>query len=243
VTQRGTGGEDGAREGAPLQELAGAVVHGVYRVVKACQFHADVGNDAVTSLTAAATNAVTEYCARAATETVAISFLGDAIFVNRQILKASRDTHALAAELRDLLATCEVTELTLSRSVDRAGISGFAKMLADAQRDRAMAARMLTAEIPGVVAGKARFAATGAARQETPGQRAARTYATAVLTVQSVLADVRVRKFELPRRIKRVAQQMVARADEDALCSSRSRRPVVCRSTRRPSRSAARSSP
>lgn len=215
MTQRGAG-DDAARDGVPLQELAGAVVHGVYRVVKACQFHADVGNDAVTSLTASATNAVVEYCTRAATETVALSFLGDAIFVNRQILKASRDTHALAAELRDLLATCEVTELTLSRKVDRAGISGFAKMLADAQRDRAVAAQMLTSAIPGIAPGKARFAATGAAREETPGQRAARTYATAVLTVSSVLADVRVRKFELPRRIKRVAQQMVARADEDA---------------------------
>lgn len=215
MTQRGAG-DEGARDTAPLQELAGAVVHGVYRVVKACQFHADVGNDAVTSLTASATNAVVEYCSRGASETVALSFLGDAIFVNRQILKASRDTHALAAELRDLLATCEVTELTLSRTVDRTGISGFAKMLADAQRDRAIAAQMLTASIPGIVAGKARFAATGAAREETPGQRAARTYATAVLTVSSVLSDVRLRKFELPRRIKRVAQQMVARADEDA---------------------------
>ncbi|HSO37710.1 MAG TPA: hypothetical protein VLT33_34525, partial [Labilithrix sp.] len=64
--------------------------------------------------------------------------------------------------------------------------------------------------------GLARFAASGAAREESPGQRAARTYATSVLTVQAVLADVRRGKFELPRRVKRVAQQVVARADEDA---------------------------
>jgi hypothetical protein len=191
-------------------------VHGVYRTVKACQFHADVSNDAVTSLTASAATAVADYCAHAGTETVALSFLGDAIFVNRQILKASRDTHALAGELRDLLGTCEVTELTLARSIERSSISSFAKLLADVQRDRSLATRLTVGEIPGITAGKARFAASGSAREESPGQRAARTYATSVLTVQAVLADVRQGKFELPRRIKRVAQQVVARADEDA---------------------------
>ena len=214
MTQR-SGGER-ALEPSALQELAAGVVHGVYRTVKACQFHADVTNDAVTSLTAAAAAAVAEYCAGAASETVALSFLGDAIFVNRQILKGSRDTHALAVELRDLLATCEVTELTLARTIDRAAISNLAKLLADVQRDRSLVPRVTSGELPGVTAGKARFAATGVSREESPGQRAARTYATSVLTVQAVLADVRVGKFELPRRIKRVAQQVVARADEDA---------------------------
>ena len=118
MTQRG--GDEPVRDAAALQELAAGVVHGVYRTVKACQFHADVSNDAVTGLTAAAASAVAAYCARAGTETVALSFLGDAIFVNRQILKASRDTHALAAELRDMLEVCEVTELTLAKNVDRA---------------------------------------------------------------------------------------------------------------------------
>ena len=210
------GGGELALDPAALQELAAGVVHGVYRTVKACQFHADVTNDAVTSLTAAAAAAIAEYCAGAASETVALSFLGDAIFVNRQILKGSRDTHALAVELRDLLATCEVTELTLARTIDRAAISSLAKLLADVQRDRSLVPRVTSGELPGVTAGKARFAATGASREESPGQRAARTYATSVLTVQGVLADVRVGKFELPRRIKRVAQQVVARADEDA---------------------------
>jgi hypothetical protein len=214
MTQRG-GGER-ALDPAALQELAAGVVHGVYRTVKACQFHADVTNDAVTSRTAAAAAAIAEYCAGAASETVALSFLGDAIFVNRQILKGSRDTHALAVELRDLLATCEVTELTLARTIDRAAISNLAKLLADVQRDRSLVPRVTSGALPGVTAGKARFATTGAPREESPGQRAARTYATSVLTVQGVLADVRVGKFELPRRIKRVAQQVVARADEDA---------------------------
>ncbi len=214
MTQRGSG--ERALDPAALQELAAGVVHGVYRTVKACQFHADVTNDAVTSLTAAAAAAIAEYCAGAASETVALSFLGDAIFVNRQILKGSRDTHALAVELRDLLATCEVTELTLARTIDRAAISNLAKLLADVQRDRSLVPRVTSGELSGVTAGKARFAATGASREESPGQRAARTYATSVLTVQGVLADVRVGKFELPRRIKRVAQQVVARADEDA---------------------------
>ncbi len=213
---RRVGRDEPLKEGAALQELSAGVVHGIYRVVKACQFHADVTNDAVTSLTASASSAISEYCARAATATVALSFLGDAIFVNRQILKSSRDTHALAAELRNLLETCAVTELVLSGTVDRASISTFAKLLADVQRDRTLVTRITDGNIAGIVAGRAKFAAVGPSREESPGQRAARTYATSVLTVQGVLAEVRAGKFELPRRIKRVAQQVVARADEDA---------------------------
>lgn len=216
MSHRGDSGDEPAKAPAVLQELSAGVVHGVYRLVKACQFHADVTNDAVTALTATAVSAVADHCAHAAVESVSLSFLGDAIFVNRQILKASRDTHALASELGELLATCGVTELTLSRTLDRPAIATFAKLLADVQRDRSLVVRITANALPGINAGLARFAATGAAREESPGQRAARTYATSVLTVQSVLGDVRRGKFELPRRIKRVAQQVVARADEDA---------------------------
>ncbi|MDB4945130.1 MAG: hypothetical protein JWP97_4664 [Labilithrix sp.] len=212
----GRGDETSARDALTLQELSAAVVHGIYRVVKACQFHTDVANDAVTSLTSSAAHNVADYCGKASVEQVAISFLGDAIFVNRQILKASRDTHALAAELRELLEVCGITELTLHRTVDRGAISVFAKLLADVQRDRSLVPRINANQIPGITGGKAMFAASGASREESPGQRAARTYATSVLTVQSVLSDVRLGKFELPRRVKRVAQQVVARADEDA---------------------------
>ena len=216
MSHRGASGDEPARDPAILQELSAGVVHGVYRLVKACQFHADVANDAVTALTASAVSAASDYCAHAAVEVVSLSFLGDAIFVNRQILKASRDTHALAAELGEMLGTCGVTELTLSKTLERPAIAAFAKLLADVQRDRSLAARITANTLPGINAGLARFAATGAAREESAGQRAARTYATSVLTVQSVLGDVRRNKFELPRRIKRVAQQVVARADEDA---------------------------
>ncbi len=214
MTQRGGGGP--ARDGVEVHELAAAVVHGVYRLVKACQFHADVTNDVITSLTAAATTGVHDYCARAGTETVALSFLGDAIFVNRQILKVSRDMHALAAELGTFLRSCDVTELTFAMTLTRPSMATFAKLLADVQRDRSLAARLTAGDMPGITAGKAKFAAGGSQTEESPGQRVSRTYATSVLTVQAVLADVRAGKFELPKKTKRVAQQVVARADEDA---------------------------
>ena len=83
MNHRGPSGDEPVKDQAALQELAAGVVHGIYRTVKACQFHADVANAAVTSLTAAAATAVGDYCARAHAESVALSFLGDAIFVNR----------------------------------------------------------------------------------------------------------------------------------------------------------------
>ncbi|MBX3188047.1 MAG: hypothetical protein KF819_13580 [Labilithrix sp.] len=214
MTQRDP--EERQRDSAALQEAAAGVVHGVYRAVKACLFHTDVNNDAVTGLTAAAATTVAEYCQLASCAAVSIAFLGDAVFVNRQILKGSRDTHALASALGELLEPCGVTELTLRRDVTTSAVAQLAKLLADVQRDRAFAPRVTAGEIDGISAGKAKFAATGAARAESPGSRAARTYAISVVTVQSVFAEVEQKKFELPRRIKRVAQKIVALADEDS---------------------------
>ena len=217
MSQR-SGGDEPVKDSAALQELAAGVVHGVYRVVKACQFHADVANDAVTSLTASAVQRGRRLLhAAQGPRRVALSFLGDAIFVNRQILKASRDTHALAVELRDLLETCEVTELTLARTVDRTAISSFAKLLADVQRDRSLVVaahrrrdrrdHRRKSAVCRVAARRARSRRGSARRAPTrrrcsPCRACSRTCGSG--------------KFELPRRIKRVAQQVVARADEDA---------------------------
>lgn len=208
------GGEDTPKDVMALRDAQAAVVHGLYRLVKARLFHTE-SNDAVTSLTTAAANAVRELCRLAATEQAIVTFLGDAVFVNGQILKASRDTHALAAALGELLAPAEVTELTLARTITLDAVAAFAKLLADVHRSPALAPQLRENGIEGVKCGKASFGGAGAQQDQSPAARAARTYAASMLTVQRYFAELREAKHELPRRIKRVAQKLVAHADED----------------------------
>jgi hypothetical protein len=212
VTNRG--GEDAPKDVTALRDAQAAVVHGIYRLVKARLFHTD-SNDAVTSLTTAAATAVRDFCRLAAAEQVLVTFLGDAVFVNGQILKASRDTHALAAALGELLAPAEVTELTLARTITLDAVAAFAKLVADVHRSPALAPQLRENGIVGVKCGKASFGGAGAQQDQSPSARAARTYAASMLTVQRYFAELREGKHELPRRIKRVAQKLVAHADED----------------------------
>ena len=223
MTQRapGTSGGGGVDVGA-MREAATALVHGIYRLVKASQFYTDATNEAITALTTSSFNAVVQFCRAMSADAATVTFIGDAVFVNGQILKASRETHALTVELRGMLAVCEVTELTLKVDVGRDGLGRFARLLADIGRDHSLAPRLAAGEIPGISARKAVFTGAGLGDVEAPAVRASRTYALSVLTVQRVLGGARNQapkteqdERELPRLIKRVAQRIVGQVDDD----------------------------
>ena len=146
MTQRapGTSGGGGVDVGA-MREAATALVHGIYRLVKASQFYTDATNEAITALTTSSFNAVVQFCRAMSADAATVTFIGDAVFVNGQILKASRETHALTVELRGMLAVCEVTELTLKVDVGRDGLGRFARLLADIGRDHSLAPRLAAA--------------------------------------------------------------------------------------------------
>ncbi len=200
---------------AALREAAATLVHGVYRLVKASLFYTDASNDAITNLTTAATGAVAQFCKVAGADAASITFIGDAVFVNGQILKASRETHALTEELRGMLEPCEVTELTFRIDVGRDAFARFARLLAGVSRDKTLAERLRTEDLPGIQARKAVFNQGGTGETETPGARASRTYALSVLTLQRVLTTPQKAEGEHSRLIKRVAQRIVGQVDED----------------------------
>jgi hypothetical protein len=182
--------------------------------MKASLFYTDAANDAITGLTASTAAAVVQFCRTAAADAASITFIGDAVFVNGQILKASRETHLLTQELRGQLELCDVTELTLRSDVTRDALARFARLLASASKDRSRAQQLVGADIPGISARKAVFAGAGG-EVELPAMRASRTYALSVLTVQRVLSEMQKHDLEHSRLIKRVAQRIVGQVDDD----------------------------
>ncbi len=215
MTQRGTGLTAAATDVAAMREAATALVHGVYRLVKASLFYTDATNDAITALTTSTAAAVVQFCRSAASESASITFIGDAVFVNGQILKSSRETHSLTEELRGMLEVCDVTELTFKADVSRDALSKFARLLVSVSRDHSRAQELAAGDITGITARKAVFAGAGMGEAEPPAVRASRTYALSVLTLQRILSGTQSQDLEHARLVKRIAQRIVGHVDDD----------------------------
>ncbi|HRG98056.1 MAG TPA: hypothetical protein PLR99_17510, partial [Polyangiaceae bacterium] len=200
---------------AALREASAAVVQCLYRLVKGCLLHTSANNESVTASSKALIESVLECCRHGASEEVTVLFMGDAVFVNGAILRTSREAHAIAVELGTLLASCNVKELTLARTLGAADVIVLGTRLADVWRDRSLGERFREVTIPGVTLSEGKNFDGGVVEELSPSERVTRTYAAAVMTVRSMLADVQRGEDRLPRRVKRLAQKIVAHADED----------------------------
>jgi len=203
----------GAPQPDDARQLAATVVHAVYRLVKGCLLHAE-SNQAVTQLVDSVVSTVDQYCRVAHTERVSILFAAKTVFVNRQMLKASKETYALALELGAMFQTCDFNELTLSHDMTAGDASLFGGLVANAQRDNAAAGRLRSTGFTGIrVRTVTGFG--GAAHDNRPIAKAARTYAASVMIVRAFFKQLRAGKYELPHGVKRIAQKLVTHAEED----------------------------
>ncbi|WP_434043596.1 MULTISPECIES: hypothetical protein [Sorangium] len=193
------------------------LVQMIYRLAKACLLHSD-SNQAVLSLVPSAIDSIVQYCELSGTEAATLVFAGNTLFLNGQMLRASRETYEIALELGSFFEACDVSELVLEKTVRRAELAAFARLLADAQRDRSIAARLLQSNLRGVRVRKLTnpFPAGAIEGDGTRIGRISRTYAAAILVMRSFYAALRAAEPALPHRVKRVAQKLVAAAEEDA---------------------------
>ncbi|WP_437763814.1 hypothetical protein WMF27_38915 [Sorangium sp. So ce281] len=193
------------------------LVQMIYRLAKACLLHSD-SNQAVLSLVPSAIDSIVQFCELSGSEAATIVFAGNTLFLNGQMLRASRETYEVALELGSFFEACDVSELVLDKAVRRAELAAFARLLADAQRDRSIAARLLQSSLRGVRVRKLTNPFPGGAidGDGTRIGRISRTYAAAILVMRSFYAALRSSPAILPQRVKRVAQKLVAAAEEDA---------------------------
>ncbi|WP_437811072.1 hypothetical protein [Sorangium sp. So ce1078] len=193
------------------------LVQMIYRLAKACLLHSD-SNQAVLSLVPSAIDSIVQFCELSGSEAATLVFAGNTLFINGQMLRASRETYEIALELGSFFEACDVSELVLDKTVRRAELAAFARLLADAQRDRGIAARLLQSSLRGVRVRKLTNPFPGGAIEGdgTRIGRISRTYAAAILVMRGFYAALRSSEAVLPQRVKRVAQKLVAAAEEDA---------------------------
>lgn len=208
---------EAAARGEQRRRASAQVVFSLYRLVKALQLHAD-NNQAIQGLLTALKTSIDEVCKLGEVEALKIVFSGQTIFVNGQIMRAARDTYAIAIELGEMLERCGVTELTIDRSIELQTLASFARVVSDSTRDRAAGERLRQGELRGIRARRVNLDATkDSERDRTPAERAARTYAVSVVILRSQYASLTDGDYSLPQRVRRVAQKLTAQVEEDAI--------------------------
>jgi hypothetical protein len=207
---------EAAARGEQRRIASAQIVFSLYRLVKALQLHAD-NNQAIQGLLTALKSSIDELCKLGEVEALKIVFSGQTIFVNGQIMRAARDTYAIAIELGEMLERCGVTELTIDRNIELSTLAAFGRVVSDSTRDRAAGERLRQGELRGIRARRVNLDATKETeRDRTPVERAARTYAVSVVILRSQYAALSDGDYSLPQRVRRVAQKLIAQVEVDA---------------------------
>lgn len=189
------------------RELAGRVVQGLYRLVKACQLHTE-SNQAVAQVVEYVQSSVEAYHRATGQEAATILFSKNAVFVNRKMLRASREAYQLALDLGEALLASGVTEVSVQRAVESFELMEFGRALADFTRLGQQPVQISQGGWPHLqtrrVLGQSRDG------QLSPPQRAARTYAAALMILRGFYGELQAGKYELKQGIKRIAQRLVS---------------------------------
>jgi curved DNA-binding protein CbpA len=197
---------------AQSRELGASVVTALFRLVKLATLHA-LDNQAVIRQIDDTVLLVNEYGARTE-HNVSILFAHGSVFVGGQLLRANRGIYEGALELGDILAKVGAAELGIMRDVKAQDFYAFVSAMAEALRNprpprverpsprirlRGLSASALGREV----------AVERADSREDPRAVIARTYASAIVIMRRFLEAMRKGRYELPQRVKRVAQRLV----------------------------------
>lgn len=192
--------------------LAGAVVHALYRVVKGSFLHDD-GNQALTPLYEGLIDAVTAFCRVSRAESASVLFASNTVFVNRQMLRASRETYQLALEIGTMLLPCKITEVAFDPSVSVAAVAEFSRAVTEAHRERKVNPRFADGGWPHLRT--RRVLGLGGGEYVPPVTRVARTYAASIMILRGFYTDLRQGKYELSHSLKRVAQKISGALEDE----------------------------
>jgi hypothetical protein len=191
------------------RELAANVVTAVFRVVKLSTLHA-IDNQAMVRQVEETVALVGDYCQRTE-HNVSILFAHGSVFVGGLLLRANRGVYEGALELGAILEKVGAAEIGITRDVRAQDFYDLAAALADALRS----AKSKRIERPSPRIRFRGFSATALGREGmieqrlTPAAQVASTYASAVVIMRRFFEDLRRGKYELPQRVKRVAQRLV----------------------------------
>ncbi len=191
------------------RELGANVVVALFRLVKTASLHS-LDNQAMVRQVDETVQLVGEYSQRTE-HNVSILFAHGSVFVAGQLLRANRGVYEGALELGEILNKVGAAEIGVRREVQPSDFFAFASQLADALRkpkppqiDRPSP----NIRLRGLAASAMLRENLGSERVE-PNLQVARTYASAVVIMRRFFEELRKGKYELPQRVKRVAQRLV----------------------------------
>jgi curved DNA-binding protein CbpA len=191
------------------RELAGNVVTALFRLVKLSTLHS-LDNQAMVRQIEETVQLVAEYGQRTE-HNVSILFAHGSVFVGGQLLRANRGVYEGALELGEILAKVGAAEIGVRREAQASDFYAFASVLADALRKP----KPPKIERPSPNIRLRELAASAMLREELlservdPNVQVARIYASAVVIMRRFFEDLRRGKYDLPQRVKRVAQRLV----------------------------------
>ncbi len=190
------------------RELGAGVIVALYRLARQAQLH-DLANQAFVRQLEQTHQLIGEYCLRAGTS-VSILFAQRAVFVAGQLLKGSRSTYEAASELGEMLDWCGGSELSIARDVTQPELLAFAEAIGAAMRaEKGRGFRSPSPKIRLRAVGEAARVRGIEVESLSLEQKIVRNYATAVVVLRRFFDDLAASRYLLPRRIKRIAQNLV----------------------------------
>ena len=191
------------------RDLAASIVTALFRLVKLSTLHS-LDNQAMKRQIEETVALVNDYGQRTE-HNVSILFAHGSVFVGGLLLRANRGIYEGALELGTILHKVGAAEIGIMRDARDSDFYAFASALADALR---------SAKPPRIERPSPRIRLRGinavALNREVqleerldPNLQVARTYASAVVIMRRFFEELRRGKYELPQRVKRVAQRLV----------------------------------
>jgi len=191
------------------RELAANVVVALFRLVKLSTLHS-LDNQAMIRQVEETVRLVAEYGQRT-DHNVSILFAHGSVFVGGQLLRANRGVYEGALELGEILNRVGAAEIGIRREAQPNDFYAFASTLADALRKPKPP--KIDRPAPNIrlrgLAASALLRENIASERVDPNLQVARMYASAVVIMRRFFEDLRRGKYDLPQRVKRVAQRLV----------------------------------
>jgi hypothetical protein len=181
----------------------------LYRLVKTAMVHS-ADNQALLQTATQSQEVLSDFAA-AIGNSVSITFAGDSVFANGQLVRASRKVYELLWDLRKLLQKCEVSEVVIDPLATPHDLLGFAALTATCLRDPARRGALLSTTMPNVAVRKIEPVLQRSEREEDfeLRERIVRFYASSLLVMRRFFDDVAQGITFLPFRAKRVSQRLV----------------------------------
>jgi hypothetical protein len=194
------------------RELGSSLARQVFRLVKVAQFHA-LDNMAFLQQLDQTIEALGVFGAQTG-EPLSLLFSKSTVFVNGQLLKASRAEYEAALELSNMVRALGVTQVTIQTDASRTDLKAFARLFQPGAK--AKAENGLLEPSPHVRLRYVRAARLDENENElSPEDQVLRTYATAVVVMRRVYENLSEGRYQLPNQAKRLAQRLVVLSEGD----------------------------